>query len=226
MSEITNEAGWVTISTDSGEGDTAVTATINEKNSSRVSRTATLVGTTDHGAQATASIVQTSKGEFVVFDPVVYSMANDAMSVTLTGRSNSRRLTFSLPTSAGSGQTLFLALPSTYTAAQGSTLQTVVNGQDLPTDYGLVAEYGFSITLTVSDAGSPSNERTEMVYVDSFSGGRYSASVTQAGVASTILFDGLVNKTYDVSGKAVGETQTINIGVTPSGEGWTLEFDE
>lgn len=226
MATITNEEGWVTISTDSGEGNTAITATVTEVNTSRVSRTAVLVGTTEHGAEAVANIVQGSKGEFVSFDPVIYNMANNANTVTLTGRSNSRRLTFSLPTAVGVGQTLFLTLPSTFTATKGTASQTVSNGQDLPNDYGLVAEYNFSIALTINDAGSPANERTEMVYVDSYGGARSSASVTQAGVASTILFDGLTNQTYDVTSKLVGQTQTINIGVTPTGEPWTLEFDE
>ena len=65
-----------------------------------------------------------------------------------------------------------------------------------------------------------------MVYVDSYGGARSSATVTQAGVASTILFDGLTTQTYDVTSKLVGQTQTINIGVTPTGEHWNLEFDE
>lgn len=226
MATITNEEGWVTISTDSGDGNTAITATVNEVNTSRVSRTAVLVGTTDHGAEAVANIVQGSKGEFVSFYPVIYNMANNANTVTLTGTSNSKRLTFSLPTAVSVNQTLFLTLPSTFTATKGAASQTVSNGQDLPNDYGLVAEYSFSITLTINDAGSPANERTEMVYVDSYGGARSSATVTQAGVASTILFDGLTNQTYDVTSKLVGQTQTINIGVTPTGEPWNLEFDE
>lgn len=216
----------MTISTDAGEGNTAITATVLEVNTSRVSRTAVLVGTTDHGAEAVANIVQGSKGEFVRFDPTVYTMANNATTITLTGASNSKRLTFSLPTSVGVNQTLFLTLPSTFTATKGAASQTVTNGQDLPNDYGLVAEYSFSITLTINDAGSPSSERTEMVYVDSYGGARSSATVIQAGVASTILFDGLTNQTYDVTSKLVGQTQTINIGVTPTGEPWNLEFDE
>lgn len=226
MATITNEEGWVTISTNSGVGNTAITATVMERNTSRVTRTAVLVGTTAHGAEAVANIVQGSKGEFVSFNPVIYNMANNATTVTLTGTSNSKRLTFSLPDTAGVNQSLFLALPSSFTATKGTASQTVSNGQDLPNDYGLVAEYSFSITLTINDAGSPSNARTEMVYVESFGGARSSATVTQAGVASTILFDGLSNKTYDVTSKLVGQTQTINISVTPSGEGWTLEFDE
>lgn len=226
MATITNEEGWVTISTDSGEGNTAITATVNEVNTSRVSRTAVLVGTTDHGAEAVANIVQGSKGEFVSFDPVIYSMANNATTITLTGKSNSKRLTFSLPTAVGVGQSLFLTLPSTFTATKGNASQTVNNGQDLPNDYGLVAQYDFSLTLTINDAGSPATSRTEMVYVDSYGGARSSASVTQAGVASTILFDGLTNQTYDMTSKLVGQTQTINIGVTPTGEPWNLEFDE
>lgn len=224
MAEITNEAGWVTVSDDSGSGSTSITATINEINTSRNSRTAVLVGTTEHGAEAVGNIVQGSKGEYVQFNPATYSMANNATSVTLTGMSNSKRLTFSLPNLSANTQD-FLTIPLTFTATKGVQSQTVSNGQDLVVDYGATAEYSFSITLTVNDSGT-SVERTQMVYVDSYGGARSTAVVTQAGIASTILFDGLTNKTYDVTNKSVGQSQTINIGVSPTGEGWTLEFDE
>lgn len=227
MATITNEDGWVTVSTDAGSGNTAITATINEVNTSRVSRTAVLKGTTAHDAEATANIVQGSKGEFVSFYPIIYTMTNSATSVTLTGKSNSKRLTFSLPAIGETqNQQLFLTLPGTYTATLGTSSQTVINGQDLGTDYGVTAEYDFSITLTINDAGSPNTERTEMVYVSSYGGAMASATVTQAGIATTILFDGLSTNSYDVTDKTVGQMKTINIGVTPSGEAWTLAFDE
>lgn len=227
MATITNEDGWVTISTDAGSGDTAVTATVNSGNSGRLTRSVTLKGTTAHDAEATCVITQTTKGEFVQFTTNSYSIGNSATSVTLTGKSNSQRLTFALVTS-GVGITDYLNLPlnGSYSVTAGSTTISCTSGTDITGDPGASAEYTFSITLTTKNTNS-STTRLQQLTVTSFSGNTATASISQAGIATTILFDGYATgKVYDLTNTAIGGTQTINIGVTPSGEGWTLEFDE
>jgi hypothetical protein len=227
MATITNEDGWVTISTDAGSGDTAVTATVNSGNSGRLTRSVTLKGTTAHDAEATCVITQTTKGEFVQFTSHTYSIGNSASSVTVTGRSNSQKLTFALVTS-GVGITDYLILPTggSYTVTAGGTTISCTNGTNITGDPGASAEYTFSITLTTHGT-NPSVSRLQRLNVTSFSGETDYTDISQAGIATTILFDGYATgKVYDLTNTAVDGTQTINIGVTPSGEGWTLEFDE
>lgn len=61
--------GWIRIDTDSGSGDTAVTATILSRNTGRsVTRTVTVVGTTDHGATAEAVFSQGPAELFIIVD--------------------------------------------------------------------------------------------------------------------------------------------------------------
>lgn len=61
--------GWIKIETVSGSGDTAVTAEILERNTGRsVTRTATVVGTTAHGAEATAVFTQGPSPMFIIVD--------------------------------------------------------------------------------------------------------------------------------------------------------------
>lgn len=224
MATLENE--WVRISEDGGSGNTAVTATVKEANTGRLTRSVTLKGTTAHDAEATATITQSSKGEFVIFTQRTYAIGNSATSVTVTGRSNSQRLTFAL-TTEGTGITDFLNLPSTFTVTKAdATTVTASNGSDVTGDPGASAEYTFSITLTTKNT-NPSNTRHQILNVTGYAGNTDAADISQAGIATTILFDGYqTGKVYDLTNTPVGGSQTINVGVTPSGEGWTLEFDE
>lgn len=220
------ENDWVSINEDSGSGDTALTATVKEANTGRLTRSVTLKGTTAHDAEATATITQSSKGEFVIFTQRTYSLGNSATSVTVTGRSNSRRLTFALPT-IGTDISDFLNLPETFTVTKSDNTTVVVNnGADINGDPGASAEYTFSITLTTKDT-NPSTARHQYLNVTGYAGNTDATDISQAGIATTILFDGYASgKVYDLTNTAVGGSQTINVGVTPSGEGWTLEFDD
>ena len=223
--ELENE--WVRISDDSGIGDTPVTATLKQVNTGRLTRSVTLKGTTAHDDEATATITQSSeKGEFVFFTQSSYAIGNSATSVTITGRSNSQRLTFVL-TTEGTGITDFLNLPSTFMVTKAdATTVTVSNGSDVTGDPGASAEYIFSITLTTKNT-SPSNTRHQILNVTGYAGNTDATDISQAGIATTILFDGRqTGKVYDLTNTPVGGSQTINVGVSPSDEEWYLEFDE
>lgn len=61
--------GWIRIETASGSGDTAIAATILSRNTGRsLTRTATIVGTTDHGATAEAVFSQDPSELFIIVD--------------------------------------------------------------------------------------------------------------------------------------------------------------
>jgi hypothetical protein len=63
--------GWIRIDTDSGSGDTAITATVLERNTGRsVTRSVTIAGHTTHGATAYAVIKQEPAEPFIVADYV------------------------------------------------------------------------------------------------------------------------------------------------------------
>lgn len=61
--------GWIRIDTDSGSGSTAVSVVVLQRNTGRSeTRTATIVGTTDHGATANAVLSQDPTEPFIVID--------------------------------------------------------------------------------------------------------------------------------------------------------------
>lgn len=61
--------GWLKIENDEGSGNAVISATILERNTGRsVTRTATVVGTTAHGAEATAVFTQAPAPPFIIID--------------------------------------------------------------------------------------------------------------------------------------------------------------
>lgn len=222
----TLENDWVRLSDDSGSGDTPVTATVKEANTGRNPRSVVLKGTTAHDAEATATITQAAKSEFVQFTQSHYYMDNGDTSVTITGRSNSRRLTFVLGTNE-TGTTVFLNLPQTFTVEIRDGVTVVAtNMQDIGGDPGLTSDYEFSVTLTTRNT-NPQTTRRQFLYVTGFAGSMDTTDITQAGITTTILFDGYqTGMVYDLTNIPVGGAQTIHVGVTPAGEDWTLEFEE
>lgn len=78
--------GWIRIETDSGSGDTAVTATILSRNTGRsLTRTATVVGTTGHGATAEAVFSQGPSELFIMIDH--YENEDESVVTRLEGAS-------------------------------------------------------------------------------------------------------------------------------------------
>lgn len=74
--------GWIRIETDSGSGDTAIIATILSRNTGRsVTRTSTIVGTTDHGATAEAVFSQDPSELFIIVDHYEDSNGNTVTSL-------------------------------------------------------------------------------------------------------------------------------------------------
>lgn len=229
MSAEVLENDWVRVSADSGTGNTELQAAVKKLNTGRVERNVVLKGTTAHDAVGTAIIRQgsTPKGEYVTFDsPKAKTIPNSGTTITVTGKSNAKSLTFTLVTS-GVGITDYLSpLPATYTVITSDNIpHTVDNGANIENDPGESEEYAFQITLTCS--ASPSNTRMQQLNVTGYSGNTDTATITQEGIATSILFDGYASGTeYSLDGLQVGQSVAINIGVSPNDEPWTLEFDE
>lgn len=93
--------GWIKIENASGSGDTAVSVEILAKNTGRsVTRSATVVGTTTQGAEATAIITQGPAPLFIIIDhfedgngTTVDHLAGAAADYKIVGFANVDRLT-------------------------------------------------------------------------------------------------------------------------------------
>lgn len=151
------KAAWLTLSPSSGQGNATVSNAAPE-HTGRVQRTTTVTGVAAGvSPNKTYTVIQSPKTEFVHFgNGTEVTVGKEGGSLTLKGKSNSAKLTFSLVDNAeGTLNDLSLSLPASYTAAGAET----ANGVAITGDPGASAEYEFSITFTGIAENLTTNER-------------------------------------------------------------------
>lgn len=128
-------------------------------------------------------------------------------NVTITGKSNSTKLTFAVTPAKENGLTL--QLPDDYTAAGKVT----ANGAVIADDPGAAGEFVWSITIEDVPANVTIEELTATLKVTATGGQTANVTVTQAAGDSTIELDKeIIN--LDVN----GTQQTVNV---TSNDSWT-----
>ena len=133
------KADWVKVNPSQGSGDANVNVSSNAPHTGRVLRTTVLTWKAANVTDIPRTVNQAGKPEYVdIADAASADKAGKV--VTISGVSNSKALTFSL----GTGD-LEITLPTTYTANSMSTS----NGAAISGDPGAIAEYPFSIVITV-----------------------------------------------------------------------------
>ena len=149
------KAAWLGLDPTSGQGSVSVKNTASD-HTGRVQRTTTVTGVAAGvSPNKTYTVIQKPKQEFVEFDGTEVTVDKEGGSLTLKGKSNSAKLTFSLVDNAeGTLNDLSLSLPASYIAAGAET----ANGVAITGDPGASAEYEFSITFTGIAANPTVNE--------------------------------------------------------------------
>lgn len=137
------KADWVKTNPSSGSGNATVNVSSVAEHTGRTARTTILTWKAANVADVQRTVNQAGKPEYVDIDDAA-SADKAGKVVTISGISNSKKLTFAL----GTGD-LGITLPSTYTANSLSTN----NGAAISGDPGALAEYPFSIVINV-----PANE--------------------------------------------------------------------
>lgn len=200
--------GFVTVAPVSGSGDQAVNFSGN-KHTGRLQRTINLTVTTNGGAKKALVVNQAAAAEGVRPDSPNASVQKTGGNVTITGKSNSAKLTFAVAPAEGNGLTL--SLPANYTAAG----KTTANGAVIADDPGTDGEFVWSITISDVPANATIEELTATLKVTAAGGQVANVTVTQAAGDSTIELDKeTVN--LDVN----GTQQTVNV---TSNDSWTWE---
>ena len=133
------KADYIKTDKSSGSNNANVNVSSTVDHTGRKARTSILTWKAVNVEDVPATVIQAGKPEFV---DIADSESADSTGkvVTISGISNSAKLTFSL----GTGN-LNISLPSTYTANS----LTVTNGATISGDPGASAEYPFSIRITV-----------------------------------------------------------------------------
>ena len=187
---------WVTTQPSSGTGNGSVKVSASAY-TGRTQRSGSLTYTAEGAEEVVQTVSQQGKAEFVTVQNASATKAGG--SVTITGKSNSSKLTFAL----GTGD-LTISLPGTYTAAgKSATSGTAISG-----DPGGSAEFDFSITISVPANGTIA-ARSRQITVTTAGGQSATSTLTQAaGDATLSVSPNAV--TLEADGEAVTVTVTSN----------------
>lgn len=198
--------GFVTVDPVSGSGDQAVSIS-GDKYTGRLERTANLIVVTNGGVQKALVVNQAAAAESVTSNSPTATVAKTGGNVTITGKSNSTKLTFAATPAEENGLTL--QLPENYTAAGKQT----ANGVVIADDPGATGEFVWSITISNVPANVSIEELVATLSVTAAGGQKAQVTITQAAGDSTLEIDKeTIN--LDVNGSA----QTVNV---TSNDEWT-----
>lgn len=165
-------ASWLNPSKTSGSGNDTVNVGANSDNTGRNARSTNMTFKAANVADVVRQVIQAGKPEFVTIESAKSVVKGGVATLTITGTSNSSKLTFSL----ASGGTLPVTLPSSYTANSIST----DNGAAISGDPGASAEFPFSIAFTNIGANPTINERSVQLIVTDDAGNTATCTITQA----------------------------------------------
>lgn len=197
------KASWVKVAPSSGSGNATVNVSSTE-HTGRVVRTTILTWKATNVEDIQRTVNQAGKPEYVdIADAASADKAGKI--VTIAGKSNSQKLTFSL----GTGN-LSVTLPSTYTANSVSTS----NGVAISGDPGASAEYNFSITITVPANNTTTAMSRQIIVTDSAGHQDVCTLTSAAGDAYLTVQAG--NIELDYTGQAVAVSVESNTD-------WTIE---
>lgn len=198
--------GFVTVDPVSGSGDQAVSIS-GDKYTGRLERITNLIVVTNGGVQKALVVNQAAAAESVTSDSPTATVAKTGGNVTITGKSNSTKLTFAATPAEENGLTL--QLPENYTAAGKQT----ANGAVITDDPGATGEFVWSITISNVPANVSIEELVATLSVTAAGGQNAQVTITQAAGDSTLEIDKeTIN--LDVNGSA----QTVNV---TSNDEWT-----
>lgn len=198
------KANWVNVSPSQGSGSATVNVSSVSEHTGRTARSTTLTWKAANVADVVRTVSQAGKPEYVDIDDAA-SADKGGKVVTISGVSNSKKLTFSL----GTGD-LQIVLPSSYIANS----LTTNNGANIAGDPGAIAEYPFSISITVPANTSPSTKSIQVVVTDE--AGHQDVCTLTSAAGDAYLNVQIGDIELDYKGTAVNVTVESNTS-------WTVE---
>lgn len=199
------KANWVKVTPASGSGDATVNVSSTAEHTGRKARTSVLTWKAANVADITRTVSQAGKPEYVdIADAASADKAGKV--VTISGESNSAKLTFSL----GTGELTNISLPATYTANSVSTS----NGAAISGDPGATAKYTFSISITVPANNDISAKSRQIIVTDEAGHQDVCTLTSAAGDAYVTVQSGTIE--LDYKGTAVPWTVESNTS-------WSIE---
>lgn len=192
-------ASWATPNKTSGSGNDTVSWSGTE-HTGRNARQTTATFSASGVESKVLTIIQSGKTEFVSMDDTA-SVAKAGGTVTISGTSNSSKLTFALTGTNGIG----LVLPTTYKANSVNTN----NGAAITGDPGASQQYTFTITFTGIGENTTINSKVSQLTVTDNNGNTDTCEITQAA-GDAYLTISPTTITIPAAGTAQSVTVTSN----------------
>jgi hypothetical protein len=203
-------ASWLIPSKTSGAGNDTVNVTAGADNTGRNARSTNMTFKAANCEDVVRQVTQAGKPEFVT---IAASAAIDKTggTITISGVSNSKKLTFSL----ASGGTLVLTLPANYTANSVSK----ANGANISGDPGASAEFPFSIQFANVGANPDITAKSVQLIVTDDAGNTATCTITQAAGDPTLSVS---PASVQLDWNAYSAETSASFAVT-SNTNWTIE---
>lgn len=166
-------SNWLQPDKLSGNGNDTVNVSALSNNTGRNSRSTQVTFSAADCADVVRTVLQAGKPETTTMQSTA-AATQAGGTVTISGTSNSSKLTFTL----GTGD-LSITLPSSYTAG-GITTN---NGASISGDPGAAQEFAFSIAFSVSANVSTSSKSKQVIVTDN-AGNTATCTLTQAAGAA------------------------------------------
>ena len=203
-------ASWLIPSKTQGSGNDTVNVTAGADNTGRNSRSTNMTFKAANCDDVVRQVVQAGKPEFVSMQASA-AIDKTGGTITITGTTNSSKLTFSL----ASGGTLELTLPSTYLANSVS----VGNGAAISGDPGASQEFPFSIQFANVGANPDITAKSVQLIVTDDAGNTATCTITQAaGDATLSVSPASVQLDWNAATAETSASFTVT-----SNTNWTIE---
>lgn len=165
-------ASWVNPNKTSGNGNDTVSWSASEHTGREPRQTKATFAASGVSPSPELTIIQSGKTEFVSFDSATAAVSKTGGTLTITGKSNSSKLTFALTGNNGIG----LVLPSQYKANSVNTN----NSASIVGDPGATAEFAFSITFSNIPENTTIQSLLSQLTVTDDAGNSATCDITQA----------------------------------------------
>ena len=204
-------ASWLIPSKTQGSGNDTVNVTAGADNTGRNARSTNMTFKAANCEDVVRAVTQAGKPEFVTIESAKSVDKAGVQTLTITGTSNSSKLTFSL----ASGGTLALTLPSSYTANSVSTN----NGAAISGDPGATQEFPFSIAFNNIGVNPTISARSAQLIVTDNAGNTATCTITQAAGDATLSVS---PASVHLDWNAATAQTSASFSVT-SNTNWTIE---
>ena len=203
-------ASWLSPSKTSGSGNDTINVTAASDNTGRNARSTNMTFKAANCQDVVRQVTQAGKPEFVTIASTA-AIEKTGGNITISGTSNSKKLTFSL----ASGGTLSLTLPTNYTANSVST----ANGANISGDPGSSAEYAFSIQFANIGVNPTITAKIVQLIVTDDGGHTATCTITQAAGDPTLSVS---PESVTLDWNAASAETSSSFSVT-SNTNWTVE---